>query len=291
MTRVVVQGLKAGGVAGLIWGGLILSLLSPLMKRAERVELAQSAEVQGAQSLSVRPLSLGRTSSKNRIDPNQKGGEKNARSNASVSLGLPETSPAEAERSPLRRAVLTLFGSALMGIAFGVVMSVCLAVGLRFELFPKTIFDRPALTGALVGVVGFLIFHGIPSLGMAPELPGVCRSTQDLGARQSWWFASILCSFLGLLGLSFYSEIFKNHEKFSLARIGAFFASVGVISLPFLKGVPASDSIPWLPGEWRDQFFQWSLGVNLSFWLILGSLLFYFFVQIHDDLGFSDDSV
>jgi predicted cobalt transporter CbtA len=155
MTRILIQGCKAGTIAGLIWGLMMLGFVSPIIQTAEKYEVAaQQSEVHNHES-------------------------HHHHHGAATSV--------EFEPNAWQRPLLTVLGSTLMGIAFGILMSLCISVGVKFKLFSANTLRRPILVGAFLGVFGFLIFQGIPSLGLSPALPGIIGAEHDYEARQSWW--------------------------------------------------------------------------------------------------------
>ncbi|MEO7161485.1 MAG: CbtA family protein, partial [Bdellovibrionia bacterium] len=249
MTRILVQGCKAGALAGVIWGLLMLGFVSPIIGQAEKYEdAAQEFEVHQHQ-------------------------HHHEHHHSTVS-NVPDFEP-----SALQRPILTVLGTTLMGIAFGILMSVGLGLGMRFKLLPETLVRHPILMGAFFGLIGFLIFQGIPSLGLPPELPGIIGAENDYDARQTWWAFCVVCCGLGVISLVTLPVLLRNRMKRTYGSISFFIGAVALMLVPFIWGVPAHSELSVVPAELKTYFICVSTGVNALFWFCLGGLLFYFVYQ------------
>lgn len=115
------------------------------------------------------------------------------------------------------------------------------------------------LKGVTAGIVGYLTFFALPSIGLSPELPGTLASA--LEHRQIWWIASVLCSAIGFAILFF-----------SRNRIYQICALILVL-LPHLIGAPVPDIHGGTaPLEMFNTFVNATFITNGIFWIILGAI-------------------
>lgn len=117
--------------------------------------------------------------------------------------------------------------------------------------------------GILWGLAGFASFQLFPSIGLAPELPGMYAA--ELVARQIWWVGTVLATALGIAALSF-----------GKTRV---FWAVGIVLLivPHIIGAPHPDAVGGVvPPELAAEFASRSLGVGAVAWAILGMITAYF---------------
>jgi cobalt transporter subunit CbtA len=248
MKRIFTEGCKAGTIAGLIWGLMLLGFVSPIIQTAEKYEeTAQKSEVH---------------------DPS---------SHHHHSHGNSPT--VEFEPNAWQRPILTVLGSTLMGIAFGLLLSLSISFGIKFKIFSENNLHRPVFVGALIGVFGFLIFQGIPSLGLSPALPGIVGAEHDYEARQSWWMLSVVCSTFGIISFVAFPKILGNKLQGFHATLASLVLAVGFILAPFVYGVPNHSIVSVVPSSLQSHFIWVSTTVNMSFWLLLGSVLFFFVSQ------------
>ena len=112
------------------------------------------------------------------------------------------------------RVLATAAGNAILGIGYGLILT-----GLYAWRRPKGLAQ-----GLAWGLAGFAAFFAAPSLGLPPELPGDLAA--ELGARQSWWLATALCT-AGGLGLAILEE------RRPLRLLGGL-----LLALPHLIGAP-----------------------------------------------------
>ncbi len=111
--------------------------------------------------------------------------------------------------------------------------------------------------GLIWGFAGFAVFTLAPGLGLPPELPAMPAA--DLGARQSWWAATVLLTAGGLALIVFW-------RSFLLAML-----AVAMIIAPHVWGapLPASFESP-VPAALHHNFVVAVTVTNLMFWIALG---------------------
>ncbi|MFT5930701.1 MAG: cobalt transporter subunit CbtA [Oceanospirillaceae bacterium] len=121
-------------------------------------------------------------------------------------------------------------------------------------------------TGIAAGVVGYLTFFFIPSLGLPPEIPGMEAAV--LEGRQSWWLMSVVTSLAG-----FYVLIFMS----GFSRVFA----VLLFALPWIIGAPQPETHGFSHPDaaalealhhLANQFMTATHVTNGIFWLVLGGL-------------------
>jgi cobalt transporter subunit CbtA len=113
--------------------------------------------------------------------------------------------------------------------------------------------------GVFWGLAGFAIFTLAPGLGLPPELPAMPAA--ELGPRQLWWVATVLCAAIAL-GLLFY-------QRSLLAVVVA----IALLVAPHLIGAPqpASYESP-IPEGLHHSFVVAVVLTTLLFWVLLGGL-------------------
>lgn len=126
-------------------------------------------------------------------------------------------------------------------------------------------------SGMVWGLCGFAAFFAAPSLGLAPELPGM--QAADLHARQIWWVSTVVLT-AGGLALLFLSK------KGLYMAIGAL-----LILTPHLIGAPAHQVQPGaLPAELAAEFVAATMVISGLFWLLLGGLSGHFYGRYASDV-------
>ena len=113
--------------------------------------------------------------------------------------------------------------------------------------------------GLMFGIAGFLTASLAPGLGLPPELPGMPAA--ELGPRQVWWAATVVCTAAGL-GLLAYSR-------------SALLAALAIVLLvaPHLVGAPLPPTHETaVPIELHARFVNAVYATNLVFWAVLGAL-------------------
>jgi cobalt transporter subunit CbtA len=166
--------------------------------------------------------------------------------------GAPEAT--EWEPAPgFERAAYTLLADIVAGVGFALLLAGGVALAGQHG------YRTDARRGLLWGIAGFAVFTLAPSLGLAPELPGMAAA--DLVQRQVWWIATALCTALGL-GLIVF-------------RPGVAYRAAGVALLlaPHIVGAPegAGQGAP-VPPELAARFVVASLAIAALFWLVLGAV-------------------
>jgi cobalt transporter subunit CbtA len=118
--------------------------------------------------------------------------------------------------------------------------------------------------GMIWGLCGFAAFFVGPSLGLAPEVPGMAAA--DLMDRQIWWLGTVAAT-AGGLALVFFSG------PIGLKAIG-----FALMALPHLIGAPGHEIQPGgVPAELAAQFAAATLVISGLFWLVLGALTGHFY--------------
>jgi cobalt transporter subunit CbtA (proposed) len=113
--------------------------------------------------------------------------------------------------------------------------------------------------GLLWGFAGFAAFTLAPGLGLPPELPGMPAA--DLGARQVWWFTTVIATAGGLALIAFRGTLL-------LSIVG-----VALIVAPHVIGAPQPVSHATdVPADLHHRFVVASTMTMLVFWVLLGGL-------------------
>lgn len=153
--------------------------------------------------------------------------------------------------SPLVRNGLTVVFSVLIYVAYALILVA--GYGLA-KAFDKRITARE---GVLWGIAGFAAFQLFPAMGLAPELPGTIAA--DLGARQVWWWGTVVASIAGIGLLAYGSNPL------------AVLASVVLLAAPHVIGAPTlGEYAGTAPPELGAAFSARVLGVGLVVWAALG---------------------
>lgn len=113
--------------------------------------------------------------------------------------------------------------------------------------------------GLFWGLAGFAVFTLAPGLGLPPELPAMPAA--DLGARQVWWFATVIATGAGIALIVF-------RRSLPLAVLG-----VVLIAAPHVVGAPQplSHDSP-VPAGLHHDFVVAVTVTNLVFWVVLGAV-------------------
>jgi len=117
--------------------------------------------------------------------------------------------------------------------------------------------------GVFWGLAGFVVFTLAPGLGLPPELPAMPAA--ELGPRQLWWVATVLCAAIAL-GLLFY-------QRSLLAVV----AAIALLVVPHIIGAPqpASHESP-IPEGLHHSFVVAVVLTTMVFWVLLGGLAGFF---------------
>ncbi len=165
--------------------------------------------------------------------------------------------PAAAEPAPpwepsdgIERYGFTFLANIVTAVGFALVMVAAFAV------WGKPVDMR---VGLWWGLGGYTVFALAPSLGLPPEVPGAAAA--PLLARQTWWFATMAATAVGLGLLVFAKPIW-------LRVLG-----VPIILLPHLIGAPHPVGLEPgpVPPELASLYVVWALVATLFFWLLLGA--------------------
>ena len=141
------------------------------------------------------------------------------------------------------------------------VANVCISVAFSFILLAlfNLIEGLSILRGIAFGFMGYVIFFLVPSIGLAPELPGATAA--GVFYRQIWWLMTVLCT-----GAAFALIYFRNNP---IERV----YSLVLVALPHIFGAPQ----PAIhggsaPKQLAADFVIATHITNSVFWLILGGL-------------------
>jgi len=155
----------------------------------------------------------------------------------------------------LQRNLFTLLADIVTGIGFAFMLTGAIA------LSGRTVDAR---LGMAWGLAGFAVFFAAPSLGLAPELPGM--QAASLGARQAWWLATAAATAAAIAVIAF-------QPRPVIKALG-----VALLALPHVVGAPHHDAVPGaLPAELAAEFAAATLVMTGLFWLVLGGLTGYFY--------------
>lgn len=248
-------GIFSGLVSGLVLGILVCVWNLPLILEAEKFESKSVSENSNIGHIHTHSHAHGESHSHAKVETSS-------------------VSDSESNKLWQKRNFGTIVGSILLGISFGVLVSFWII------FFPPSGFiESPSLYKAitqsiLFGIGGFLIFFGIPFLGLPPELPGRASGAYDYPERQAWWYICVGSSLVGVLGFRVVLTYLKIHNllKWSFALITVLF----FVALPFYLGIPKISEDFAAPKELRIQFEYVTLLTNLIFWFLLSSLFFLF---------------
>ena len=113
--------------------------------------------------------------------------------------------------------------------------------------------------GLFWGLAGFATFTLAPGLGLPPELPAMPAA--ELGARQTWWLATVVATGAGL-------ALIVLRRTPALAALGLL-----LVAAPHIVGAPqpASFETP-VPAALHHDFVVAVTVTNLLFWAVLGSV-------------------
>ena len=120
--------------------------------------------------------------------------------------------------------------------------------------------------GMLWGIAGFAAFQLAPAMGLAPELPGTIAA--DLGARQVWWWGTVIGTGAGIALLAY------GRKTWMFVLAGA------LLALPHVIGAPEPEGyFGTAPPEVAAAFAARVLGVALVVWTCLGWLAGHFWAS------------
>ena len=226
--RIIVAALIAGAVAGVFaWGAHMVKAV-PLILAAEVYEDRVAAGGQGDDA----------------------GGAASGAEAAEVEAWQPGEG--------FERGAFTLLADVITAIGFAFMLTGAFALSGR---------DVDWRRGILWGLAGFAAFYVSPSIGLAPELPGM--QAAGLVPRQVWWIATALCAAAGL-ALIFFAR-----------PVALKVAGGALIVLPHLVGAPIHRFEPGaLPAELAAEFAVVSLVTTGLFWMVLGGCAGYVYKRL-----------
>jgi cobalt transporter subunit CbtA len=163
----------------------------------------------------------------------------------------PEDGP-EVGQVDVVRAAYTTVGDVLVAAGFGMLLTAMYALSGKFGL----------VRGILWGLAGFATFHLGPALVVPPLLPAL--DAAPLHLRQSAWLVAAISTGLGL-------------AIFAFGPRGAKLAGVVALCLPivlfrYLFPLPGAQAPSEALSVLEHLFIVRTLGDNLIFWLVLGSI-------------------
>mgnify|MGYP000157644938 FL=1 len=144
---------------------------------------------------------------------------------------------------------------------FTFVANVFLATGWSFLLCAvyMNVKDINVVKGITAGIVGYLTFFALPSIGLSPELPGTLAAA--LEHRQAWWIATVLCSAIGFTVL-----FFSRNRAYQLLAFA-------LVLLPHIIGAPVPDVHGGTaPEVMFNSYVNATFITNGIFWVILGAI-------------------
>ncbi|AOP36523.1 hypothetical protein A0128_21175 [Leptospira tipperaryensis] len=246
----LVLGCKAGLIAGLGYGILLQVLVTPLILKAESFE-TKSSENSG------------------HVHSHEHGTKEHPRS----------ANPSEESNtfSP-KRFVWTWVGAILLGLAFGSLATIGFSL-LEFSQLLSPEFLRTRWKSSFtISILGFLIFFGIPSLGLPPQLPGIVGSEEDFGLRQNWWFGAVLGSTTTLIGIFTFFKLL-NKSPIAANVLSLLLLILFLFYLFVIPGIPEHSTKSLAPESLRLQFILTSLATNILLWLGIGFLVSHFILN------------
>ena len=281
MLQILTNGIKAGLIAGFLWGIMNILFVSPLILEAEKYEgggeVVATTVVTKAVVETKAPIAA-KAHDHNSHDHGTKAVVKSAPVVAAAPVapahgghGAHEHGEGEFEPEGAMRPALSVLGTSLLGAAYGVLLSCILLLALKIKLIKMNFISNPWVQGALLGLSGFVILHGLPSIGLPPPLPGVANSEADFGVRQAWWLKDVFLNLFAMLTLWFGGSALSklSFGKTTGTMISVILAIV-LIWIPFgLIGVPEHATATAAPADLQSKFLVASLTVNFIFWVVL----------------------
>lgn len=228
--------LIAGGAAGLLAALLHFAFVQEFILLGERYESGQLVHFQNAA-----PASADAAHAHGVADDHGAAAAPAAQEHATTDAGS------------LTRDALTVAFTVLIYAAYAILLSAGFAVATQFGQ------RISGVEGALWGLAGFAALQLAPALGLAPELPGTIAA--DLGARQVWWWSTVVATGAGLALLAYGRSLL-------LAALG-----VVLLAAPHWIGAPdLGEFFGYAPPEVGAAFSARVLGVGLATWVFLGWL-------------------
>lgn len=275
LQRLLLTGLLSGAIAGLVLTIIHLTVVQPLIVKAEIYEQRKNAalvNIKHAHHDGVNHThgggSVPHVHEENfhshaegiaHVHPYTETGHIHAKKIDTVNPSHVAHSDIENLWSPedgIERSLYTLAANTLTAIAFGLL----LVAG--FTLYGGSLTP---LHGLLWGAAGFVCFSFLPGLGLPPGLPGSAAS--DLLTRQIWWLGTVIFSVAGLSLLVFGGSFTKG--------------AIGLLLLivPHALGAPRPEFSGGgaSPPELAAYFVMISSFASAIMWAVLGVVAAFFF--------------
>jgi len=144
---------------------------------------------------------------------------------------------------------------------FTFVANVFLATGWSFLLCAvyMNVKNNNVIKGITAGIVGYLTFFALPSIGLSPELPGTLAAA--LEHRQTWWITTVACSAIGFAVI-----FFTRNKAYQVAALA-------LVLLPHIIGAPVPDVHGGTaPEVMFNDYVNATFITNGIFWVILGAI-------------------
>jgi len=230
--RIFFAAVLTGLAAGIVMSGLQQWKVAPIILAAEVFENAEEAAAPPAAAATV---------------------EQGAVADAMAGMQHEHDEDAWAPQDGAERIFYTVLADILAALGFALILAAVSTV----SGIPVT-----AQNGVIWGIAGFLTFHLAPAFGLSPELPGMPAA--DLGARQIWWWGTVLCTGAGILAIA----RFRNWPAIAVAAI--------LFLLPHVIGAPAEpEETSLVPPQLSTEFAAHALTVAAVFWLSVAPLYGY----------------
>ena len=278
LQRLLLAGLLSGAIAGVVLTIVHLSLVQPLIVRAEAYE--QNLSTPSVISNHVHNSGLShRHAGENIPHLHERDFHMHSKDFAHVHPDVTENHSLEEQikvtkhdhhdhlesgqvwspQDGIERSLYSLAANILTSIAFALL----LVSG--FTIYGGLITLHQ---GLLWGVAGFACFSFLPGLGLPPELPA--SAAGDLLARQMWWLGTAAASVVGLSLLVF---VVSNSWRL-----------VGMILMiiPHVIGapIPEDGTVGASPPELAAHFVMFALFASAIMWSILGVVAAYLFDKL-----------
>ncbi len=223
--RVFAAALAAGMIAAVLITGLQAIITIPMILEAETYETAGGGHDHGSHDHGESTDEHADASTNGEVEEEEEWGPKDG----------------------MERLLYTLLANCVAAIGYALL----LVVGLTFDKSSAS-----AERGIVWGIAGFAIFTLAPSLGLAPELPGMPAG--DLAKRQIWWIATVLFSGAGLGAAVF--------GKSAVIKI----LGLVLLVLPHVWGAPHGVGESDVPAELAARFAASTVVLNAVFWVMIG---------------------
>ncbi len=222
--RVILAALLAGIAAGLIMGAIQHVRLTPFILQAETFEASGHSHDHGSANAEA-------------------AGEQTHQHDHGDEGWMPADG--------WQRTLATTVTAAMAGAAFAAVLAgISLLTGIAIT----------RQNGMVWGLCGFLAATLAPSMGLAPELPGMPAG--DLVMRQFWWTGTVVAT-----GAAIYL-IATRRETWAMAL------GIVLLGLPHIIGAPSPESHESaVPAALAAAFAANSIAANAIFWVLIGTFL------------------